>query len=183
MDSKPHEPARESNPTWRAWAALFLLVPCPSLGILSEMVWFPGALGLSILALGKVWLLAFPMVWTVAVEGQRLRWPRFTTRGLGLGLITGLVGALVVLASFELFLESRIDPTRVREMARENHFLDKRAFVGIAIYIFAVNSLLEEYVWRWFVFRQFERIVRSSAAVVLSAAAFTLHHTIILHSQ
>ena len=41
-----------------------------------------------------------------------------------------------------------------------------------------VNSLLEEYVWRWFVMRQAERLVGSHWAIALSAAGFTLHHVL-----
>ena len=43
--------------------ALLLLVPAPSLGVAAEMLWFPGALGLSILFATKVWILALPLAW------------------------------------------------------------------------------------------------------------------------
>jgi membrane protease YdiL (CAAX protease family) len=49
-------------------------------------------------------------------------------------------------------------------------------YLGCAVYWILVNSVLEEYVWRWFVVRQGEALVGPDRAVVLSAAGFTLHH-------
>ena len=40
------------------------------------------------------------------------------------------------------------------------------------------NSLMEEYVYRWFVFRQCERLMPGRTAILTSAAIFTLHHVI-----
>lgn len=39
------------------------------------------------------------------------------------------------------------------------------------------NSLLEELIWRWFVYRKCEILVPGLQAVVLSALFFTIHHT------
>ncbi len=36
--------------------------------------------------------------------------------------------------------------------------------------------MLEEYVWRWFVYRKFEVLLPRTLAVVAAALAFTLHH-------
>jgi membrane protease YdiL (CAAX protease family) len=43
-----------------------------------------------------------------------------------------------------------------------------------------LNSLLEEYVWRWFVYRRAAELMPGAAAVLASALFFTLHHTLIL---
>ena len=42
------------------------------------------------------------------------------------------------------------------------------------------NSLLEEYVWRWFAVGQCARLMRPAAAVGVGAAAFALHHVLAL---
>jgi membrane protease YdiL (CAAX protease family) len=42
------------------------------------------------------------------------------------------------------------------------------------------HSLLEEYYWRWFVFRQLRHKMALWPAAVISAIAFTLHHIIVL---
>ena len=166
-----------------AFLALCLLVPMPSLGIACEMLWFPGTVGLSILGFTKLWIFGLPLVWTVAVDRLKLAVPRPSSRGLSIGWVTGIVGAVLVVLLFQFVLRQRIDPAVVREMARKNHLLDPAAFGAVALYTCAVNSLLEEYVWRWFVLGKFEQLLPRRAAVVASAAAFTLHHTLILATQ
>jgi membrane protease YdiL (CAAX protease family) len=57
------------------------------------------------------------------------------------------------------------------------------AYILGAIYWITLNSLAEEYVWRWFVFRKFEILIGGKLAVVAAAAAFTAHHVIVLAAQ
>ncbi|MBK8177927.1 MAG: CPBP family intramembrane metalloprotease [Planctomycetes bacterium] len=165
--------------------ALLLLIPLPSLGIASEMIWFQGTLGLLILGATKVGILALPWLWSVFVDRTppALARPSRAALGLGLGLSTGLVGAAAVVLGYWFLLRDRIDPSTVREMARANHMLEPRVFLAVAVYICLLNSLLEEYVWRWFVYRQFEVLAPRPLAVVLAALGFTLHHSLILATQ
>jgi membrane protease YdiL (CAAX protease family) len=51
-----------------------------------------------------------------------------------------------------------------------------------ALYWVTVNSVLEEYVWRWFVVEKLEDFLASRAAIVISALAFTLHHIMALQT-
>ncbi|MEO6708703.1 MAG: type II CAAX endopeptidase family protein, partial [Planctomycetota bacterium] len=175
-------PAAE-NTRRNALLALLLLVPVPSLGIACEMLWFPGTLGLSILGATKLWILGLPLFWTALVERRSIVIDRPTSRGLGIGWLTGIVGAIGVVVIFQLVLRQRIDPALVRGMASANHLLSPRAYGLVAVYTCVFNSLLEEYVWRWFVLGRFEELMPRRLAVIASAAAFTLHHTLILATQ
>jgi membrane protease YdiL (CAAX protease family) len=181
MDTK--EPEITASARRTALIALLLLVPAPSLGIACEMLWFPGTLGLGILGFTKLWILILPLAWSAFVDRRALAVERATTRGLPLGFVTGIIGALAVVAIFQFVLRERIDPTIVRDMASKNHLLEHGAYTLVAIYTCALNSLLEEYVWRWFVQGKFERLLPRPLAVTASAAAFTLHHTLILATQ
>ena len=52
--------------------------------------------------------------------------------------------------------------------------------LGILFWIF-INSVLEEYVFRWFITSKLEQLVGGKwLPILLSAAIFTLHHTIAL---
>ena len=53
-------------------------------------------------------------------------------------------------------------------------------FVAMTIFYAVVNSLLEEYYWRWFVFGQMRRFLPPAAAIAVSSLAFALHHVIVL---
>jgi hypothetical protein len=52
--------------------------------------------------------------------------------------------------------------------------------VGSGVYFTFINSLFEEYLWRWFVYRQCQTLLSGAGAVWLSALLFTLHHLIVL---
>ena len=51
--------------------------------------------------------------------------------------------------------------------------------LGAGYWIF-VNSVIEEYVYRWFVQRQCEQLMSTKAAAVASAIIFTAHHVVAL---
>ncbi|HTF87561.1 MAG TPA: type II CAAX endopeptidase family protein [Planctomycetota bacterium] len=167
----------------RALIALLLLVPVPSLGIACEMIWFPGTLGFSVLGATKIWIFGLPWFWTALVERRPIVVDRPTSRGLGIGWLTGIVGAIGVVVIFQLLLRQRIDPAVVREMVSRNHLLSPGAYGLVAVYSCVFNSLLEEYLWRWFVLGKLEELMPRRLAVFASAAAFTLHHTLILATQ
>ncbi|HUR27777.1 MAG TPA: CPBP family intramembrane glutamic endopeptidase [Planctomycetota bacterium] len=181
METK--QPELTADARRRAALALLLLVPVPSLGIACEMLWFRGTLGLSLLGVTKVWIFTFPLLWTALVERRPLGVDPPTRAGLRIGLVTGLAGAAVVVLAFQFVLRQRIDSAVVREMARENHLLTPLAYGAVAVYTCTLNSLLEEYVWRWFVLGQLERLLPRRVAVVASALAFTAHHTLLLATQ
>ena len=53
--------------------------------------------------------------------------------------------------------------------------------LGMFYWIF-INSLLEEYVFRWFITTKSSELFRSDViGIIFSAAMFTLHHAIALH--
>lgn len=181
MDTK--QPEFTANERRNAVIALVLLVPIPSLGIACEMLWFPGTLGLSILGFTKLWILLLPLIWSVIVDRRKIAVTRPTTHGVGLGWLSGLAGSILVVIVFHFVLRDRIDPALVRDMASKNHLLTHAAYTLVAIYTCAANSLLEEYVWRWFVLGKFEKLLPRRVAVAASAVAFMLHHTLLLALQ
>ena len=97
--------------------------------------------------------------------------------GLGLGISVIIFGAYLLLG------ERVIDPETLRTAANANGIGRPILYLPFVAYLTLVNSLLEEYVWRWFVFRQCERLVGGWMAVICSAAFFTIHHVIALKAQ
>ena len=61
-----------------------------------------------------------------------------------------------------------------------NHF---EVYLAGALYWITFNSLTEEYIWRWFVFRKFEVLLGGKLAVPAAALAFMAHHVIVLAAQ
>lgn len=171
----------------RAALALLLLVPAPSIGVIMGLYVAPGAddgrLGQVVWALSKVWLVLFPVVWWKLVERGQWSLSRPRQGGLRMGALLGVVIAVAILFVYRQLGESLIDPQRLQDMVRKNDLDQPAIYIGVAAYLIIVNSLIEEYVWRWFVYIQCERVVGRLPAVALTALLFTLHHVLVLKAQ
>jgi hypothetical protein len=126
----------------------------------------------------KLWLLLFPACWYLAVERGRPSWSPPKRGGLWTGAAVGAAMGAVVLVAFWAILRGHVDPLHVRQAAVAMDLASPAAFIAGAASWTIVNSLVEEYVWRWFVFRQLEALLPGAAPVVGSAALFTVHHTV-----
>jgi membrane protease YdiL (CAAX protease family) len=146
----------------RAAGALALTVPAPSIGVVAAMVLAPGATA------GH----RRPISLSPARHG-----------GLGVGALLGLAIAVVILAAYALVGERLIDEHHVREIARRTEIAGPVRFLVAAAFWICINSVIEEYVYRWFLFEKCEVLVGTRTAVVLSAAFFTIHHVIALRTQ
>jgi uncharacterized protein len=161
--------------------ALALLLPAPSVGVLCGMVLFPNSLlGTVLFGASKVWLFGLPAVWLKWVDRQpySLSVPRHG--GLAMGLFSGLAISAFILAAFLAFAGTFIDRGILIEKLRAIGLGSPAAFAGGAAYWILVNSVLEEYVWRWFCFEQFSRLMQPRPAALCAAAGFTLHHAVAL---
>lgn len=166
-----------------AFWALLLLVPAPTIGVLLAMWIMPGAVGSGVWAVSKIWLVAFPLVWWLKVDRGRLSFSPLRQGGLGIGLLSGVVIAVAIVGAYFLFGARLIDAEMVRDMARKNNFDQKSVYLGLVLYLSFVNALIEEYVWRWFVFIKCERLMKRGVAVVVAGLFFTLHHVLALKAQ
>ncbi len=164
------------------WALAFL-VPVPSLGTLAAMVVWPGqSIGQLVFAVAKGWILVFPLFWWWRVENRRTPQPlhRPTARALLEGLASGLVLAAVIVAVYKLWGTQWVDPVAIRDQVKSVGLGSPVLYLTAALYWCLVNALLEEYVWRWFVTRQFRYLCRGLPAILFAALAFTLHHVFAL---
>ena len=188
-----HSPSDRRRAAW----ALALLVPAPTLGTLAAFVVWPGPVGQVLYALAKIWIAALPLVWRLRVDRQRLSLsPLGRSRilpGLAVGILLGLAMGLAVPACLafgrEAFGRDWMDVERLNEIRRAFGLTRFERYVAFSAYIVFVNSLLEEYVWRWFVFEKWKALLsprggspqgpaNSIGPVLLSAACFTLHHAV-----
>ncbi len=164
----------------RAAIALALLAPAPSLGVAAAMIWFPGPLGRALFMTAKVWLVALPVLWHLAVDRRPPSWSPPRRGGLGVGVVTGLVAAAVIAGAARLFGVFTMDMTALAAEIGEMGLVDARAFLTAAAGWTFVNSLIEELVYRWFVLTRCEKLMSTPAAILASTAIFTAHHVIAL---
>ena len=159
-----------------------LLVPVPSIGLLSVLVFFPTTIGRIIFALSKMWLLVLPAVWTVWVDRDYWRFPALPHRGIWEGFWAGVAIFLCIVGGYALVGRQWVDPEHIRHVADSVGLSSPLVYLGAAAYWCCVNSILEEYVWRWFVYRKCEVLFPVIGAVLMSGLFFTIHHVIALHA-
>ncbi|HXR03648.1 MAG TPA: CPBP family intramembrane glutamic endopeptidase [Verrucomicrobiae bacterium] len=168
----------------KALLALVLLVPAQ--GIATAMFFWRAetTTGKFIFVACKVWMALLPVVWLKFVDREPLSWSPPRLGGFGVGAVLGLVIAAVIFAGYGIALHLHvIHPEKIAGRAAQTGLNHLNAYIGSAIGWVTVNSLMEEYVWRWFVFRKFEVLLGGKPAVIAAALAFTAHHVIVLMAQ
>jgi membrane protease YdiL (CAAX protease family) len=182
LEADPALPA-SNNRRWQALLALALLVPMPSIGTAMWLCWWPGTWwAKGGYALCKLWVLVFPALWLVVIERQPLSWSPVRHGGIGVGALLGIAIGIIIIGAYAALGRHFIDAMRFRETAKARGFGTPGSFLILAVYLVCINSLAEEYIWRWFVFRRTE-IIWPAAATVLAALLFTVHHVIALAAQ
>jgi uncharacterized protein len=163
----------------RSILALLLIVPITSIGALFSTVIAPGTIGQGIAVCCGIWLVIFPLWWQISVERQQLRW-RLSLDGWLVGSILGLLMSIAILASYWFAGRYWLNIPDIRARVSQMGMNIPLMVFGFGTFQTLVNSLIEEYVWRWFVFRHCARLWTQTQAVWISAGFFTLHHVILL---
>ncbi len=100
-------------------------------------------------------------------------------RGIKLGIILG-VGIYILMVGFYFAVSNFMDINTTIKASLENNLgINKENFFAIALYVCLLNSFLEEWFFRGFIFNEFKIISRKSA-YFLSSLAFTVYHIAIM---
>jgi len=158
--------------------ALLLVVPSASIGILAVLYFDTGVTGRAVYGLSKVWMIAFPVYWILRRDRSRLLPGRLSLGGAVAGTLSGLV---ILMLFFGVYLVAGLDwiplgPLRNRAAAVG--LMNAWTFIAGAAYWCLINSLLEEFVWRRFVYTKCRERLPITPAIFLSAGFFTLHHVL-----
>jgi uncharacterized protein len=163
----------------RSILALLLIVPITSIGALCSTVIAPGAIGQGMAICCGIWMLIFPLLWQVSIERQPLRW-KLSLDGAIVGILLGVLMFGSILGSYWLVGRYRLNIPDIRARVNQMGMNIPLMVFGFGTFQTLVNSFIEEYVWRWFVFRHCARLWTQTRAVWISAGFFTLHHIILL---
>ncbi len=161
--------------------ALLLVGMAPTVSILISFG-TSGGLGSQIaFVLSKIWLLGIPLYWHIKIDQQPLSWSRPKKGGYAMAFGLGAGMSLVMLLAW-LLLGDFLDPNLLKNAVEPVGLLDWRLYFLVCLYWILFNSLLEEYVFRWFLVIKSEVICSSTnLAISLSAIIFVVHHTVALH--
>jgi len=159
--------------------ALLLLVPAPSIGILAGLVIAPDQVwGKLVFFASKFWILLIPLFWLTIVDRQKPGWSRPDHGGFGVAAGLGILISIIIFVMYLTAGRILIEPQAVKDMAARTGLANPMIYLAGAAYWILVNSVIEEYVWRWFVVRQCSVLMSPRAAIAISAICFTLHHII-----
>ncbi|MEX0326604.1 MAG: CPBP family intramembrane glutamic endopeptidase [Puniceicoccaceae bacterium] len=165
----------------RSLLALLLLVPAPSLGVLCAMVWWPeSALGAAVFAFSKVWILLLPLGWHLLVDREKPSWSPPRKGGFGWGLSSGLAISVIILLAWFFIAPAILDLEAMRQQISGIGLDVPSRYLAGALYWVLINSVLEEYVWRWFVVSKSVDCLGRGMGIAASALFFTLHHVFAL---
>lgn len=164
----------------KAQQALFLLVPAASIGVVMATYIAPGIIGQAFFTLTKIWLVALPIYWRFIFEKKAIKLPKINLKQVNFGLILGLIMSAIIIAAYWFIGLKYLNITEIRTQATTVGITKVSIYFLAVMYWSFINSLIEECVWRGFVYRQCRIWQPKLMAIIISALFFTLHHIIAL---
>ena len=164
----------------RALIALILVGAAPTVSTLLSYGVGEGITSQAIFVLTKLWLLCVPIIWFLKVDSGTLSWSKPEQGGYAMSIGLGISMSIVMLLAW-LLLGDSIDANLLRDALEPVGLLDPKVYLIATVYWILVNSILEEYVFRWFLVTKSEILVGPGIpAIILSALIFVVHHTVAL---
>ena len=94
---------------------------------------------------------------------------------IGLAIYVGIVFVYFVLSRF-------IDLAAITKILNSDVGVEKDNFIKVALYISFINSFIEEFFFRGFIFLNLKNLASRKFAYVFSATAFSIYHVAIMGS-
>lgn len=160
--------------------ALILLVPAATISVLTALYIAPGIWGQILSFLCQLWLLVFPIAWSIAVDGSQFHFSRPKFKELSVGFLLGILMFAAIIGTYRLFGLGAIDPEIAREKAQQLGISSPTIYLIVEGYFVLINSFIEEFTWRWFVCNQCHILIPGTGAIFLSSLFFSLHHIFVL---
>ena len=130
---------------------------------------------------------AFTVVWPAISVWfiVRTAFPRIDLRSahhwkaIPLGVITGAAIVLLMFGAMQTSLGGIVAQSSeaIRGKARDLGIVEY--FWPLAVSLSLINSLIEEYYWRWFLFGRLRQVAPAFLAYLLGGVAFAAHHVVI----
>tara|TARA_B100001142_G_scaffold113006_1_gene115015 strand:- start:2959 stop:3591 length:633 start_codon:yes stop_codon:yes gene_type:complete len=153
----------------------------PTISILFSFSWSGSVLQSQIFFIfTKLWIILIPIYWIYRIEDNRISLGEINSKGMFESIVSGLLIFVTVGLMFLIFGET-LDVELMKQEIGATGLLNRSIFFLGVFYWITINSLVEEFVFRQFIGdRILESTGRESVTILLSAAIFTLHHTVLL---
>ena len=153
----------------------------PSISVITGFAFKAGALAVIVFIVTKIWMFGLPAFWHMRMEKQNFSWSPVEKGGLGMALILGFGMMLVVWLAYFFLGELMLQPDALKAILDPVGLTVPWKLAAAIVFWVFINSVLEEYVFRWFITSKIEQLVGGKwRSALLSSAVFTLHHSIAL---
>jgi uncharacterized protein len=137
----------------------------------------------SLYSFSKIIQFSLPLISFFWIQKQRRSFLGPTGKEIGYGFLLGALMSLGLIGTYfglrdQSFMAAV--PALIQEKLIGFGADTPLKYLALAVFISAIHSFLEEYYWRWYVYRELNHWVGHAKAVVLSALAFTGHHVIVI---
>ena len=127
--------------------------------------------------LTKLLLLIWPLIWLKSAHALIPHWN--ARKGLVTGIALGVLKIATVPLVF-LFLDLSFISGAAHEKAAQFGLVTPGFYILFAVFFSVFHAMLEEYYWRWFVFRGLLLKFDWKTAALIGSAAFAGHHYFVL---
>jgi len=157
--------------------SLLLLLPIPSLGTYIAMILAPNQVWSQLFfAFCKFWVFALPLFWLIFIDKQKISLSKMKHGGLKLALLSGVIMSVLIIVIYLIWGDVLISKLQLQKIMNNIGLGNLTIYFCGMLYWILINSVLEEYVWRWFVFSKCKKIMSTKMAIFTTAVAFTIHH-------
>ena len=153
----------------------------PTISVVTGFVFQAGLLAIIVFFVTKVWMFGLPAFWHLIVEKQPVSYSIANSGGWKISAVLGFSMCIIIYAAYFLLGDKLLSADDLKSILEPVGLTNKKIFFIAVIYWIFVNSVLEEYLFRWFLTTKLEQIIGGYwLPIIISALIFTIHHTIAL---
>ena len=174
-------PQASSKQKQLALLGLVLVAIAPTVSVITGFALKAGIIAAFVFVFTKLWMFGLPALWYLKVEGGERSYSMPREGGWTISVLLGMGMIFVTAIAYILLGDLVLRSEDLHEILEPFGLtVPWKLAIGILFWIF-INSVLEEYVFRWFITSKLEQILGGKwRPILLSAGIFTLHHTIAL---
>ncbi len=178
MHSQSHDSSQQKN---LALLGLILVGIAPTVSVVTGFAFKAGVLAIVVFIFTKVWIFGLPAFWHLRIDKNVFSRSPALNGGWAVSAGLGIVMAVVIVLAYVLLGDTLVSDEDLIEILDPFGLTTPwKLMLAILFWVF-INSVLEEFVFRWFITSKIEQLVSGKwLPILLSAGVFTLHHTIAL---
>ena len=164
-----------------ALIGLILVGIAPTVSVLTGFAFKAGVLAIVVFVFTKLWIFGLPAFWHLRIDKNAISRSPALNGGWAVSAGLGIVMAVVIMLAYFIIGDTLLSNEDLIEILDPFGLTTPwKLMLAILFWVF-INSVLEEFVFRWFITSKIERLVSGKwLPILLSAGVFTLHHTIAL---